>query len=91
MENRSAIAADLSGLARVAEAQNRQGEALAYAQRAYWSYRALGDTPRARAELNHALVLARSQGQKDAILQLEAELKLWPASDSSEKPKQDTR
>jgi predicted RNA polymerase sigma factor len=81
----------LSGLARVAEAQNRQGEALAYAQRSYWSYRALGDMPHARVELNRALALAKSQGQKDALLQLEAELKLWPSAEGSDKSKQDKR
>jgi tetratricopeptide (TPR) repeat protein len=91
VENRSAIAADLSGLARVAAAQNQTGEALAYAQRSYWSYRALGDMPRAKTELNRALALARAQGEKEAILQLETELKLWPAPDSSDKPRQDKR
>jgi hypothetical protein len=44
--------------------------------------------PHALIELNRALVLARLQGQKDAIFQLEMELKLWPSADHPDKPKQ---
>jgi len=47
--------------------------------------------PHALAELHRALALARSHGQKDVVLQLETELKLWPSSDSSDKPKADGR
>lgn len=84
VENREAIAADLANLSRVAEKENRKEAALAYAQRAYWSYRALGDTARALSELQHALALSREQGRQVDVRQLEAEFntlrKAAPAS-----------
>ncbi len=74
VESRDSIAADLANLARIAEAQNHKDVALAYAKRAYWSYRALGETARALAELNHALALSRAQGRQVDAKQLQNEL-----------------
>ncbi len=73
-EDRASIAADLANLARIADAQNHKDVALAYAQRAYWSYRSLGDTARALAELHHALALSRAQGREVDAKQLQNEL-----------------
>jgi len=72
-ENRAAIAADLSALARVAEKQQRREAALGFAQRAYWTYRAIGDATRAVAELNRTMALLRDQGRQKEAAQVEAE------------------
>jgi len=84
-EHRAAIAADLAGLARVMQQQHRPDAALRYAQRAYWSYRAIGDVPNALTELNRVTVLLREQGRQQEAAQFEAELKsLRDASTESE-------
>ena len=45
----------------------------------------------AAAVLVATAALARAQGQKDTVLQLEAEQKLWSASGSTDKVKPESR
>jgi tetratricopeptide (TPR) repeat protein len=75
-ENRGGIAADLAHLARLAERQDQKAAAFTYAQRAYWTYRSLGEMDRALKALTHALSLSR-YAPEHATLELQTELKTF--------------
>src|SRR5207237_9062970 len=73
-ENRRGIAADLAHLARITERQDRKDTAFSYAQRAYWTYRSLGEMDEAVKALTLALSLSRFAPTTSAV-ELETELK----------------
>ena len=73
-ENRESIAADLSNLSRIEEKQGHREAALDYGERAYRSYKALGRSDRAVAELTRAIRFAKELGYREKTERLGAEL-----------------
>ena len=74
-EQQLAIAGDLGALARVLEKRGNKPAALAYYQRAYWSFHALDDSVRSRESLQRAIGLARELKRDEDLPMLEKELR----------------
>lgn len=74
-ERQLAIAGNLAALARVLEKRGNKAAALAYYQRAYWSFRALEDQSRSHEVLQRAIGLARELNRPEEMRMLEQEFR----------------
>jgi tetratricopeptide (TPR) repeat protein len=72
-ERSGAIAEDLLRLGRIAALRGSPDRGTGYAERAFYAYQALHDTPRAEGALQQAIDYANKAGRTEEVQRLEAQ------------------